>query len=105
MQNTLFLLFSLFSCLLLLTKSYDLKENMIVNGNFSEPKVDNYKMFTGAPESIPGWYCTDQCEINNCDDLISSFTKGSKFFPNCTGQILEIEAYGKIQNISQKINL
>lgn len=85
--------------------SYTLNQNLIINGNFSEPIVTQSNYFLGSPLSIPGWHCSDRCQIDNCTYKILLFVNNQAPYPNCTGQVLDIDAIGKIQNITQNIDL
>ena len=77
----------------------------MVNGDFSQPIVANTSYFIGTPLSIPGWYCSDRCQIDNCTYRILQHVNQKRPFPDCTGQVLDIDAIGNIQNVSQTIDL
>jgi hypothetical protein len=43
----------------------DLKPNILINGNFSNP-ILTWQTFVFKDYVIEGWSCTRYCEINNC---------------------------------------
>lgn len=83
--------------------SQDYTNNLIVNGNFSEPVVNIlYKLFS-AP--IPGWKCTYLCEIKNC-------IKGRKYWlpqhvvdSDCVGQVIDLNSDKFNEVATQKVDL
>ena len=68
----------------------ELSENVLVNGDFSVPPVGN-NVWLDIPKSVPGWTCTAECQIMDCENYgIWALKNYNVAFANCTGPLIDV---------------
>lgn len=90
-----------------LSNTQDLGNNLLINGNFASPSapLNATLIVFGNPAIIPGWVCTSQCQLDNCEGSIFTKTINHDVYPNCVGQTTDINPQGQYQNVTQTVNL
>lgn len=61
----------------------------------------SYKYF---PLSIPGWNCTNKCEVDDCFLLNEYYESIGSYNANCTGKIIDTIS-DNMENVTQQITL
>jgi hypothetical protein len=79
------------ACLLIIvTVSQRGNDNLIINGNFTEPYFGG--MYTLINFNIKGWSCSQLCELDNCKKLISYLVDLHITPPDCHGNVIDLNS-------------
>lgn len=77
-------------------------KNLIINGNFEMSSfTGSYHDFSGV---IPGWTCTNICEVDDCLLLNQFWISIGSYSANCTGRAIDTIASNP-ENITQVLTL